>query len=601
MYEDDSISDLSNALEQKIVELLQARQSKEAVLYIDAQDRLRAWWDAGQPGELPTEVRNLTAVAWEAILRPLPVAKESVADANEQEDDLFDPPPTEMADVLAALKRIEDRLVAGQMPPALIPEAPPRAPSLLPLWVTLLLVGLLLALLILWRTESSGLAQTILTPIESALNKLPTSLAGLAVSNQVIMTTALPPIQTGIAQMATDIATLKNAISENALSVENGQIQVVLNANEEALQQLAQSLAATVATIAVTQTAVAAERATAETNLLATQTAIAGEVAAIQATAIAVSTASAAVDTKQAQVNTQSTVSAQNVERARTTATALITGAMATATAIAGISSAQGNPTAVAPTATPTPTPTPTPTLAATPTPTPVAAVGQFVISFPPENANFYVAPWQVEVTVTEWLANATQYRLLLDGVELTTFTGDENTPLTYIAYERAFVDGGLFDGFPRVDDGEAAALKLDPNRQLPAGTHTFTLQAQVEGNWSTVAERTFTITADPPIRANEIISVNLTRRIGPSQASPTDPPSGLPSDTVTQVNLLGKTAGFYKDPTVATATLDPVEWVLWETTDDNPRRGWAPARFFNFLDGATIDDVPVIAPPQPN
>ena len=72
MYEDDSISDLSNALEQKIVGLLQARQPEEAARYEEAQNRLRAWWDAGQVEELPAEVCNLTDVAWEAILRPLP-------------------------------------------------------------------------------------------------------------------------------------------------------------------------------------------------------------------------------------------------------------------------------------------------------------------------------------------------------------------------------------------------------------------------------------------------------------------------------------------------------------------------------------------------
>jgi hypothetical protein len=629
---DELVKLANNARQQKLLDLageidLAQKQTTKVAQHLSAEAGIlvqaRKEYDAyaSSPGDDPDyrTVRLAKLRKARGRLAPLATQKEevhspefvdlwaSVDSAWQTEGGESDPanPTNPLIDRIDALtNRVETALVARTQTGRPQPTKTPGWLAWIPLATLVILLALLAVFLMrvttLWTAvEATSDTATSLMRIESALDKLSTNLADLTGSDQVIIMTALPPIQTGVAQMATDITTLKNAVPENAPGVENGQVDVIPNATEVFLQQLSQSLAGTAAAIAVTQTTIAAEHAAAETNLLATQTAMTAKAAAIQATGTAVFATSVAVDAKQTQVSTQSKISTQTLEQARTTATALIQNAAAEATAIADAAAAAQS-TAAALVATPTPIPMQTPTL--TPTLTPIAAVGRFVISFPQEeNANLYVAPWQVEVTVTEWLAPETQYRLLLDGVELITFTVPVTTPLTHIVYERAFVDGALFDGFPGVDDTEAVNLKLNANRQLPAGPHTFTLQAQVEETWGDVARQTFTIRGDTPPQGTRNTQTNLQRRMGPNQTAQADSLSGLPAGYSQPVRLLGRTAGFYQDPTVAGSTRGPVDWVLWETTDNNPRRGWAPAQFFTFLDGATIDDVPEIAPAQSN
>jgi hypothetical protein len=629
MYEDDSISDLSNALEQKIVELLQARQPEEAARYEEAQDRLRAWWDAGQVEELPQEVRNLTDVAWEAILRlPESTPKAEEPKADDWESNPPYPPPVDLLPLSAALERIEARLAEKTAPPLdLSPalaaleriearqladdSAPPSLSSLLPLLAALLLVGLLLVIFVFWRTQGLFTAQANAErAIGAQISQLQASVQGL-----------------------TDVA--DNPAAESALSTRIAEAQATVTAIEQSVAGARFAQQTAEADLATAQ-AKAATPAAAETSFLATRTALAGEVAAIQATMTAVFTESNALAQKQSEVNTQSRISTQAVEQAQAIATVLVQNAGSTATALAGaaptqsgtvVSAATPTPTEMststltltppppiqteAPTSTqtlppppptemPTSTQTPPTSTPSSPTPTPTAFSGQFLISFPPDGANLYVAPWQVEVTVTEWLAATTRYRLLLDGAVLTTFTRGVIDPLTAIVYERAFEEQALFDGFP-MDDTERKILRLDANGQLTQGSHILQWQVEVQGQWTILAERVFSIRGDTPPQGRSITPGNLLRRMGPSQTAQADSVSGLPGNYSQPLRLLGKIAGFYQDPTVAGSTRGPADWVLWETTDNNPRRGWAPARFFDFLDTKTIDDVPVIAPPQPN
>jgi hypothetical protein len=245
----------------------------------------------------------------------------------------------------------------------------------------------------------------------------------------------------------------------------------------------------------------------------------------------------------------------------------------------------------------------------ATPTPTPIAIEqGQIAFSFPPAETELYVAPWQVVITANRWLTGApfVTYRLTLENTQTTagrvvlaTFNRTLDGPDFWV-YERNFAPEGdsfaLFDGFPGLSDEDTGRLGLDANNQLPPGSYRLGLEAQVDGEWRPLpVERFFTILEGAPPTGTITVPLPLLRRSGPMQSDqyPADRASGLPPGTNT-VSFLGRTEGFYANPNQSST---PDTWLLWQSIEGTPRRGWVAARF---VSGITIEDLPVLAPPQP-
>jgi|GEM_PF-2890241 len=656
MYEDTSIINLSQALDLKIAEL----GEDEGSLYVDAQRKLLAWFDNGQRGDLPEEVRSLPDVAWDEILVPLPVQEEA---AEEPLDDFFYS-PVDLSPVLIVLERIEEKLHDSALPQ--ISAAETDSADLSPLFTALVdMESRLEEKIARQESESAGSSPPVdLTPVmnalqaaESRLDERISQLGGKVGTSSSPAPVNLAPVLAALQRIETReseytgysgpetvspasfsplpvvagllIVGLLLAIlifwRTGALLTEQGQAASTGQAGVDAMQQDMQAMRAVVEEVAgnpglgLTRTSeVAAAQATVTavqevlaSRLVEVQTAeaslatleaqasisggvvvlatrVAAESAALADTATALQMTATAQSQRQSTINIQSTASARQMEQAIATATSLAQSAGATATALVVV---EGRPER--PTAPPVTVTTPAEVVTVEVLPTPQGEDGQFVITFPPEDAELYVAPWQVEVTGSPWPANGTNYLLLLDGARLTDLRVEGDGTSSNIVYERAFIDGGLIDDFPGMDNLDRRTLDWTTAGQLAPGEYVlqFHRNGQRVGDRPLLTTRTFRIRDDEPPIAVLNITVNLLRRLGPSELSQRDSDSGLAAGSNVSVHILGKTTGFYQD--IAT------DWVLWEATDVPIRRGWAPARFFAFQDGKTLDDVPVTAPPD--
>jgi len=458
----------------------------------------------------------------------------------------------------------------------IVPISPRQPPAGQPKWLTWVPI-VTLAVLILasgifavknWNAPSAQSAVgTAVAPVASAITKLQTSIDSLAAGGQSDADTnivgRLDAIQASIDTYATSVS------QQGPLAGSDGQGGTEPNATEQAIQERVSAMETQEAVLVQAAIAISEEHASLTTAALK----VTMEWTGIQTTATAQRATATALKQNQDEANAQLT-------QARGTATALVANAAATATFIAQ---------SVAPTATPTPS--------STPTPTSIAWDGRFTISFPPDGAELYVAPWQVEVTAQEWFTETDQYRLLLNDVELKRDTIDSSTDPKRILYERGFDGNALMDSFPGLTGDAENTLNLDTNKQLRPNTYTLNFQSQIEGDWKNLTTSTFTILGDGYVTATENIEESMLRRLGPSPTAAIDRDTPLLESQVSEVRLLGQTLGNYQQSN-GTSVYEPL--VLWEATTGTPRRGWAPARFFDIQDGKTIEDMPVIAPDQP-
>jgi len=672
MYEDVSIINLSHALNLKIAELGEDKAS----LYLDAQKKLLTWFDNGQKGELPEEVRTLPDVAWEEILRPLPAQAEI-----EQPDDFFFS-PVDLSPVLTVLERIEERLqaIGSPLPSQTEPPKVPAAVDLSPVLAALEQMESRLADQLSRPGPDTRLAGThppsadlkpVLAALQEAENRLeerisqlegdikssppsaPVDLNRVQAALQRIeakqseftgyaapepaqpLRSAPLPVLAGLLVVGLVLAFLifwrtGALLSEQTRAVTTGQaavgalqedMQTVLGDIAEmagnpglgltrSAERVAAEATASVLQGVIESRLVAAQ--TAEANLAALQaqagdfsavealaTTVAAQSTALANAATAIQTTETAQSQRQSALNIQSTAAASQMEQAHATAAALVQNAGTTATALYATAGTPNNQTAPPVTVTVTTATIPAGTQpedrsVATPTPTPPqAGASQFEITFPPEGAELYVAPWQVEVTGSPWLAQGTRYKLLLSLVPLQTgYSADGDVTKAVIVYERSFANAGLLDDFPGMDNIDRQILDWDVKGGLAPGEYLlqFHLDDKSSATDWPLATRTFRIRDDQPPLAVLNLSANLRRLTSPSQSAPTDTASGLVAGSNAPVRILGRTTGFYQE--------SAIEWVLWEA-DAPLRRGWAPVSFFNFLDGKTVADVPVIAPPQ--
>lgn len=459
-------------------------------------------------------------------------------------------------------------------------------------WVPLvtLLLALVLVILAIRNPFTQSLEASMaeaLTPIQLSITAMQGDIAAFSQTDLLEgQQQVLFPIQTGVANIATAMATVLSATPVADPGQPLGD-EAQPGPDISAVEQALAARIAAVESVEAAQKTREAELAQREASVTAAAAEATAARTAAQATATAIAGTATALASKEARISTQSTVSAVRQQQAQSTATALVQNAVATATALTSSRSEQNS----------NPSPTQRPTATPTPTATPIAAAGQFVISFPPEDAQLYVAPWQVDIVVDKWIEGVTSYRLRLNDVTLREYVPTETNT---ISYTREFVGNGLFDQFPGLDVADQQALDLTDTGQLRPGIFTLHLDANHSGQWEELAAKKFTILSSLPPQGTLNIQSNLFRRMGPTQVADSDLASGIPTSARTTVQILGKTKGRYKDPTLSNPE-EEVIWILWEAPAPTVRRGWAPANFFDFQNDKTIDDVPEIALPQPN
>lgn len=602
MYDEDSVSLLRHILEQKIVEL----GEEAAQLYMAAQQSLDEWADAGQKGNLPQDVRGLDDIDWQAILQ----LKAETAETDDRSSQHLSAPPVDIAPLLARWEQMEARL--AELTAAWQDERPPAPDvdlSSLHRAIQDMADRLERRIQHLEGREGEASAATALNPL---LHEIQASEARL---------------RERIGQMASQSQSLPvggewGKIYASLQRVEDNQSQSVdalIRQMESPGRRPLWPLVITLIGVGIilafliywrTETPPglvgvqeASTRRASEATIQTQMTVLSGEATELAETAVALASA-------KTRISTQSTVAARLQQQAQTTATALVQNAAANATVL--VQNAVATATALSrpvsgeggePRGTVRQTSTSSATLTLTPFPTatPIPVQGPFVITFPPDGSEFFVAPWQILVEFREPVEADARYLLLLGLGAIETFTASPDQPNPTFQYTRSFPGGALLDGFPERPGSELEVIPIEGSGGLKPGTYDLHLKIRRPGN--PVADNlhsiTFTIRDDAPPEAILNVSENLLRRFGPTQTAEFDRITGLAQGQSHRVRVLGRTSGFYEVAPVPNSRTERVEWVLWESTEGARRRGWAPAKFFEFVDGAALDDVPVIAPPQ--